>query len=173
MRPPGPDVSGKIAEAWWLTSRFSEAIEADLQRYYGLDFVDLFVPGSGLTWRKLLVLVHHLPPESAVNTAIRNATPEDVMAAQGAKYDPKRANWSSLESLIALLIDEVRNNTWVYAQSMSKSKIARPSPIPRPGVSGRRRRTISLASAQRLDPRLRGLEEAEAQAMLDRIKGKG
>jgi hypothetical protein len=112
-----------------------------------------------------------------VNTAIRNTTPEDVMAERGAEHDPAKSSWSSLESLIALLIDEVRMNTWVYAQSMSKSKIPRPVPLRRPGVDAsgpvRRRKPISLADAQRLDPRLRGLGEAEAQATLDRLVGRG
>jgi hypothetical protein len=117
-------------------------------------------------------LVHHLPPESAVNTAIRNNTPESVMARAGAKHDPAKSNWSALESLLALLIDELRQQTWVYVQSKSDKRIARPTPIRRPGaVSARRERSISLEAAQRMDPRLRGLSEEEAQHKLDEILG--
>jgi hypothetical protein len=172
VRATGAHERGKIAEAWWLTSRFAEEIEADLHRYYGLDFVDLFVKGSRLTWRKLLVLVRHLPPESAVNTAIRNTMPESVMARAGAKNDPAKSSWSSMESLMALLIDELRQQTWVYVQSKSDKRIARPAPIRRPGINtARRERKISLEAAQRMDPRLRGLSEEEAQRKLDEILG--
>jgi hypothetical protein len=172
VRTPGAHERGKISEAWWITSRFAEEIEADLQRYYGLDFVKLFVPGSGLTWRKLLVLVRHLPPESAVNTAIRNTMPESVMARAGAKHDPTKSSWSALESLVALLIDEVRQQTWTYVQSKSEKRVARPTPIRRPGVgTARRERSIKLEAAQRMDPRLRGLSDEEAQAKLDEILG--
>jgi hypothetical protein len=173
VRTASEDERGKIAEAWWLTSRFTEEIEADLQRYYGLDFIDLFVPGSRLTWRKLLVLVHHLPPESAVNTAIRNNTSEDVLSRAGAKYDPVKASWSAVESLLALLVDETRNQTWTYVQSKTDKRIARPTPIRRPGVgTTRRERAIPLEAAQRMDPRLRGLSDEEAQRKLDEILGR-
>lgn len=107
-----------------------------------------------------------------MNTAIRNDTPEEVMAAR-AEGDPTKARWSPLESMLALLIDEVRINTWAYVQSNSKSSVPRPDPIRRPGVTVRRRKTLNLADAQKLDPRLAGLGEAEAQAMLDRITGRG
>ena len=59
-----PDDSGKISEALWITSRYAEEIECDLQRYYGLDYRDLFLRDTRLTWRRLLVLLRHLPPES-------------------------------------------------------------------------------------------------------------
>jgi hypothetical protein len=169
--PGGATQRGKIAEAWWLTSQFAEEIEADLQRYYGLDFVDLFVKGSRLTWRKLLILVHHLPPESAVNTAIRNQTPDSIMARNGSKLDPAMSSWSALESLIALLIDEVRQQTWAYIQMRSDKRIPRPASVPRPGLSARRERAIPLEVAQRMDPRLRGLSDEEAQAKLDEMLG--
>jgi hypothetical protein len=168
----GQDVHGKIDEALWLTSEYPEEIEADLHRYYRLDFVDLWRPGSSLTWRKLLVLVHHLPPEAAVNTAIRNDVPEHELARRGSEANPEQASWSSLESLIALLIDEVRSQTWAYIQMKTDKRVPRPTPIRRPGVSGRRERTITLASAQRLDPRLRGLSDQEAQQRLDEILGR-
>jgi hypothetical protein len=167
----GATQRGKINEIAWLTSLFTEEIEADLQRYYGLDFTDLFIPGTRLTWRKLLVLIHHLPPESAVNTAVRNKLPDSIMARQGAKLDPAKSTWSSLESLMALLIDEIRQQTWTYVQSKSEKRVPRPTPIRRPGLPERRERTITLEAAQRLDPRLSGLSEEEAQRKLDNILG--
>lgn len=170
MRQIRADEHGKIAEAWWVTSQFADEIEADLQRYYGMDFVDLFLPGRSLTWRKLLVLLHHLPPESAVNTAIRNQMPDSVMAR--GKGNPSMSRWSSLEMLTAVLIDEIRQFEWAFIQSRTDRKIPRPLPIPRPGLPTRPERAIPLAVAQRMDPRLRGLSDEDAQVVLDRVTGR-
>jgi hypothetical protein len=171
VRPPGPDVDGKTAKAVWLTRSFPEEVEADLQRYYRTDFRDLFEPGSGLTWRRLLVLVEQLPPESAVMTAIRNMIPEDELHAS--ESHPEFAAWSNLENLIALLIDEVRNFSWSFIQSRSEAKVPRPDPVRRPGIgSGRQARVISLDAAKRMDPRLRGLSPEDAQEKLDEITGR-
>jgi hypothetical protein len=167
--PPGPDVNGKIQKAIWVAESFPEEIEADLQRYYRLSFAELFRPGSGLTWRRLLVLIDHLPPEAALNTAIRNITPEERLRDNAG--DPVKARWSNVESLLATLIDEVRNNTWVFMQANSDKAIPRPDPIPRPGITetGRKLRRISLENARKLDPRLRNIPDEEAQARLDRL----
>ena len=173
MRQVGTDVGGKIAEAYWVASRYAEEIEADLQRYYNLDFVDLFRPGTMLTWRKLLVLLHHLPPESAMNTAMRNDTPEKELSRSESSYDPAKGRWGSVESMLAVLIDEVRYGNWIYVQAHSERKVERPTPIRRPGLPARRERRMSLADAQRIDPRLRGLSEEEAQVMLDGLTGRG
>lgn len=76
---------------------------------------------------------------------------------------------------MAVLIDEVRNLSWAYASAHSESKIPRPEPVKRPGLATRRskRRAISMAVARRLDPRLRGLSDEEAQAFLDKVVGRG
>jgi len=169
----GQDVVGKIAEAYWVTSQYAEEIEADLQRYYGLDFIDLFRPGTMLTWRKLLILLHHLPPESALTTAMRNDTPEKILSRAEATADSAKSRWSGMETLLATLIDEVRTNTWVYVQAHSDQRVERPEPIRRPGLPARRERRMNLADAQKIDPRLRGLSEEEAQATLDRLTGRG
>lgn len=75
---------------------------------------------------------------------------------------------------MAIMVDEVRQLAWMYAQSHTESKLPRPEPLPRPGVSkGSRLRPISLEAARRIDPRLRGLADAEAQEMLNRLTGRG
>lgn len=168
MREDGPAERGKISKALWLTETFQEEVEADLQRFYGLDYLDMFRPGRSLGWRKLLVLIEKLPPEGALNTAIRNHMPEDELA--GRRGDPARAPWSTVETLMAVLIDEVRMLAWSYASAHSKGTVPKPTPISRPGArrSGRRR-PISLETARRLDPRLRGLSDEEARERLERI----
>jgi hypothetical protein len=163
--------SGKISQALWVTESFAEEIEADFHRYYSLDFLDLFRPGSGLGWRKLLVLIERLPSESALNTAIRNSQPEDELAR--ASHDLAEAPWSMQETLMAMLVDDMRMLSWMYASAHSPSALPKPSPVQRPGTRrGSRRRTISLAAAMRLDPRLRGLTSSQAQARLDEITGR-
>lgn len=121
----------------------------------------------------MLVLVNNLPPESAYNTAVRNSMPESELMKGGARHDPVTGKWSSLELLLATLIDEVRNNTWVYVQAHNERSIPKPTPIRRPGIPSRQGKIMSLADAQKIDPRLRGMSEEEAQATLDRLIGRG
>lgn len=137
-----------------------------------MDLMDLYRPGSGLGWRKLLTLIDHLPPEGALNTAIRNQTPEDAMP-EG--RDPAMAPWSALETMMALLIDEVRILAWMYQSKNSEASIPKPEPMRRPGIGRKhhRLRKIRLVNARRLDPRLRGLSDEDAQDKLDRMTGRG
>ena len=130
------------------------------------------MPRTRLTWRKLLVLVHQLPPESAVKTAIRNEMPAHEWGRRSEDVDPATSNWSTLESLIALLIDEIRINTWVYVSAHTKDRVPKPEPIRRPGLPERPLRRIRLADAAKIDPRLRGLDATEAQEQLDAMTGR-
>jgi len=170
--PPGSPEHGKIAEALWVTSQWPDEIEADLQRYYGIRYGDLFLKGTGLTWRRLLVLLHHLPSESAVNTAIRNSLPESELARQSASSDPAKGKWSTVETLLAALIDEVRYGNWAFVQAYSKDGVTRPTPIRRPGLA-RTGKAMTLEQAQQIDPRLRGMSVEQAQEWLDRLHGHG
>jgi hypothetical protein len=171
MWEAGSPEPGKITRALWLTESFAEEIEADLQRYYGLDYLEHFRPGGNLGWRKLLVLIDRLPPESALNTAIRNMMPDDRLAELAG--DPVKAPWSTIESLLAGLIDEIRILGWMYVSAHTDKSIPRPQPVKRPGVTGRARKKIPIEAAMRMDPRLRGLSPEEAQAALDRMTGRG
>jgi hypothetical protein len=108
-----------------------------------------------------------------VNTAMRNDMPESDLAKGSAKFDPAKGRWSTVEVLLAVLIDEMRNNTWAYVQAHSKDQVPRPDPVPRPGLPARHGKLIRLEDARKIDPRLRGLGEEEAQALLDRLTGRG
>ena len=169
MRQAGENVDGKIQKALWVIQEHAETLEADLQRYYGLNLATLFVPGSGLTWRRLLVLIDHLPPEAALITAIRNDTPDQVLARNAT--DPTKGNWSNLENLVATAIDEIRNSQWMYASAHSERTVRRPQPIPRPGIKPVTRRTMPIEDARKIDPRLRGIPDDQVQDMLDRLTG--
>jgi hypothetical protein len=127
------------------------------------------VPGGSLTWRRLLVLLKHLPPEGAVNTAMRNRLPDHVLFDDD--RDPATGKWSTVEMLLAVLIDEIRNWQWTYIQAHTDKRVPRPTPIRRPGAGARTRRGLTLVAAQALDPRLRGLSPEEAQARLDMMTG--
>lgn len=87
--------------------------------------------------------------------------------------DPVKARWSTLETLMAMLIDEVRSISWAYMSAHSEQAIPRPEPIKRPGVTrSRKLRQISLSDARRLDPRLRLVRDEDAQERLDEITGR-
>ena len=148
--------------------RDAEAVEADFARYYHLDFMDLW-PGTQITWRKMLMVVSSPEP---LNTVIRNRMPEEVLMERAG--DPAQSPWSSLESLMAVLIDELRQFSWMYASKNSEKTVQRPEPIKRPGIkTAARRRAMPIAAAMAMDPRLRGLSQDEAQAQLNRITGRG
>lgn len=104
---------------------------------------------------------------------MRNDMPESELAKSGAKSDPAKGRWSALESMMASLIDELRLNTWAYVQAHSEQTVAKPDPIRRPGVTGRRGKIINLEAAMKIDPRLRGMTEEQAQEFMDNITGRG
>ena len=159
-----PNEHGKIRKALWVTERYAEELEVDLQRYYNIPLTSL---GAELSWRRLLVLVEHLPPEGALNTAIRNATPEAELAQ--ATGDAARAPWSTLESLVASLIDELRNFAWMYASVHAKSAPKRPEPIRRPGSTGRHhgRKLMRISEIRTLDPRMRNMSDDEIRELMN------
>lgn len=49
-----------------------DAVEADLQRFYGVALADYW--RGGLSIRRLSVLIHHLPPESACARQLSRAS---------------------------------------------------------------------------------------------------
>jgi hypothetical protein len=106
--------------------------------------------------RRLRVLLDHLPPESHTRTAMRRqATPEQLEAAQeGAR--PDLAPWSSVEMLLASLLDATRAQTSVLVASNGGSPMDL-TPTPRPGIPPQTTSPKRLTDEQRraLDPRLR------------------
>lgn len=68
MDAPFGDGAGKLAGLHRLLEQHGEAVEADLERYYRRDLAEFFT--GGLSARKLLVLVRHLPHDSATVQAM-------------------------------------------------------------------------------------------------------
>lgn len=112
------DPAGGILGLCRLLSEHGEAIEADLQRYYGTDLRDLFRPGSGLTWRRLRALVANLPPDSALARTM--VGPDSV--------------WTLETQLLAAVHDRLSEANWQRGNAGAKSPSRRPQPIPRPGA---------------------------------------
>lgn len=120
------------------------AVEADIQRFYGVDYRDRWrFDGNGrrrLTLRRLWVLVTYLPPESAIVAAARDGAP----------------HWS----VEAHLLDDLR-----IVLTGSKEKPASPHPMrpkPRSDRANPARRAKQLAAARdRLRERRRRIEAGE------------
>lgn len=87
-------------------------MEADLQRFYGIDYRDRWRPGSGLTLRRIGALLRSLPPESALHRIARNEEP----------------HWS----VEAHLLDDLRMWLTTSKKSPAKPHPRRPSGGPRP-----------------------------------------
>lgn len=139
---------GSWAALSWLLRLLrsnADAVEADLQRFYGIDYRDRWrLDDAGrrrLTLRRIWVLVKHLPPESAVMTALRDGA----------------AHWT----VEAHLLDELR-----MTLTGSEKEPAKPHPErPQPGRAARRNdpeRQRKLAAARkRARDRRRRLAEQE------------
>lgn len=106
-----------------------------------------------MSWRRLRVLIQHLPPESHTMTALRNELDDDELAEQADKGEPEKGRWSQQEQLLAALVDGVRRLEYITicANTETKSRPEPPEPIKRPGAKARRPRPVlSEADNERL-----------------------
>lgn len=107
-----------------------------------------------MSWRRLRILIQHLPPESATWTALRNAMTDDELAEQADKGEPEKGRWSSLEQLVATVADRLARVEYVLVCANTDKKSRRPDPpepIRRPGAKPRRPRPkLSEAGANTL-----------------------
>lgn len=127
--------------------QFTDEVEADLQRYFGVDLRDLW--RGGLTLRRIGVLVAALPPESLTMSALLPTMPES-----GESDKPDR-QWSTEAQLLASVVDAVTSLTHAYVAGHSKTSPPRWQPIKRP--SDKRPQTIRrMTPAQREALRRRG-----------------
>jgi hypothetical protein len=112
---------------------------------------------GGTSWRRVRILIEHLPPESATKTAMRlRAEAEGAPADED--YEPADAPWSSLEMLTAVAIDRLSEISY-YVQRGNGGKPDKPKPLPRPGVrdkSKRKLRPVEGAMAEHLFRRING-----------------
>ena len=90
-----------------------------------------------MSWRRLRVLIHHLPPESATWTALRNALTDEELAEQADEGEPEKDRWSKAEQLLAAVADRLARveHVLICANTDKKSKRPQPpEPIRRPGA---------------------------------------
>jgi len=112
-----------------------------------------------MTWRRLRVLIEHLPPESATWTELRNALPADVLAEQAEKGEPEKGRWSQLEQLLAANLDATRRVEWaLWAVNTERAQRPDPpEPLRRPGAGPRKKPAkLTEGSAGRLFQLLNG-----------------
>lgn len=122
-------------------------MEADLQRFYGLPLAGLTT--GELTWRRLGVLVRHLPREAA-----------SVRAQHG-----EQTWWGDSEYLLAVIADLLAGANWQRANAGLKHPKPKPKPLPRPGetrqVRGARYGQTTL-SAENVKELLHSFDPPEA-----------
>ena len=107
-----------------------------------------------MSWRRLRIIVQHLPPESATMTALRNSLSDEELTEQAENGAPERGRWSQLEQLVASLLDAVRRLEYITICANTEKKSQRPElpePTARPGAKARKPTPpISDAAAERL-----------------------
>ncbi|MET9521527.1 hypothetical protein [Streptomyces coeruleorubidus] len=113
-----------------------------------------------MSWRRLRVLIQHLPPESATWTALRNEMTPEQLAEQAAKGEPEKGRWSQLEQLVAANLDATKRVEWVLQCVNIEQKSKRPDPpepTRRPGAKPRKAKAkLNENSANRLFQLIQG-----------------
>ncbi|MEU6990407.1 hypothetical protein ABZ953_07050 [Streptomyces sp. NPDC046465] len=113
-----------------------------------------------MSWRRLRILIQHLPPESHTMTALRNQLSDEELAEQADKGEPEKGRWSQLEQLTASVVDATRRVEYVLLCTNIENKAKwpkPPEPVARPG-----------AKAPRAKPKI---SEAAAEVLLQLING--
>lgn len=105
-----------------------------------------------MTWRRLRVLIDHLPPESHTMTALRNGLTNEQLAEQSDDGEPEKARWSQAEQLLATVADRVARVEYVLRAVNTDKKHKQPDPpepIRRPGAQPAKARTDPMTDASR------------------------
>lgn len=145
-------------------NRYAEPLEADLHRYYHVDLLDLYRPGSHVSLRKLGVLISYLPPESATATAIRNWVAEHGgVETAGPAPEPAKGQWDLTQLLLGGVIDELRWFRYEFRQVNSKQPGEAPPQVERPGVEVTVRKRMTVIGRNFLEEQRRKHEEAIAR----------
>jgi hypothetical protein len=101
---------------------------------FGVDLGDLFRAGTRLTWRRLGVLIEHLPPESATKTALRDELDDADLSRLASAPRRGHGPWSHVELLLAAVHDSIERLIYVQYQRAGAKNVKAPEPMPRPGV---------------------------------------
>ena len=100
-----------------------------------------------MSYRRLWVLVRHLPPESWTQTALRDESFDEALDALVApEAEQRHGPWALANYQLARLTDEVAWLRYTVARtSPGNDKYPEPQPTPRPGL--RRREPGGLSEA--------------------------
>jgi hypothetical protein len=118
---------------------------------YGIDLGDLFRAGTRLTWRRLGVLIEHLPPESATKTALRDELDDGTLSRLASAPRRGHGPWSHVELLLAAVHDSIERLIYVQYQWAGAKSLKAPEPMPRPGVGRSNVRAISPEAHEYLE----------------------
>lgn len=121
-----------------LLREFGDDLEADVQRYYGIDIADLW--RGSLSLRRLYVLIERLPVDSIAARRI---------ASEG---DDTLAGWTLRDVLLARVVDEIAALRWQFETALlTKHKHRRPPQSVLPKVpEPERSNVVPLVSAHQL-----------------------
>lgn len=142
--------TGGISGLVSLLERDGEAIDADLQHFYGLSLGDVLT--GRVTLRRLRDLLRGLPPDGTAVWRKRAREAAGKPAEPGRPLPPEW--WTPERDLLASLVDAQALRLWQAAGG----KGPKPRPIRRPGVTGK-----SLSS---------DLPQSRIRAVLDRLGGR-
>lgn len=92
----------------WLLHNKPGQLEADLQRYYQIDLRDLW--RGDLTWRRICVLIRHLPAESDLGESwpITALLLSDVLAAWTGKHHPNDPRIAGSRRRVKAQVEDVK-----------------------------------------------------------------
>jgi hypothetical protein len=124
------DQPGEILALCQLVEEHGRAVEADLAHHYQVRLSDLGT--RHLTWRRLDVLIEHLPATSSLR--LSTVGPQ--------------ASWDTSDYLLALIADLLAAGNW-----QRSGKGQKPRPLPRPGKNTDRRfgsGAVSIAEMRRI-----------------------
>ena len=107
-----------------------------MRRYYRADLTHLWHPNpGGLSPRRVLWWVEHLPEDSATVAALRG----------GSDHAAEHRAWTSTAHLLASVVDAVQVNTWTTVAAHARRRPKPPTPLPRPTTPRRAGRVVTVA----------------------------
>lgn len=131
-----------------VLDRYADLFEADLQRVYGVDLRDLWREG-GLSIRRTIVLLRHLPADALTKSALWAETPDGADLPDA----PFAQLWSTDQHLLAAVVDAVTSLRHTFIQANSKHKPPEWHPLPRPGERRPVHRRLSSRAIDRIRAR--------------------
>jgi hypothetical protein len=150
---------GEIVRLSALLEEYGEAIEYDLLTI-GIDIKGLWT--GALSWRRLGVLIDHLPAESAMKTALRESLSEDELIELGKVPKTGHGTWSRDSYLLASIKDELSILRFVTLR-IAGNEADTPDLYERPGI----KRKVTAAVNPAAHEYLQGIRSQHLQLVKD------